>query len=111
MTRLFVVAVLLLVGGANAAVPCPNPSRSQAAVDAFKAAWSAAHGAPCPSTCRTYIRMGRAFVMYERCGACEVDHLCPIACCGADTPANMHWMDKKANRAKGADCTACPVTP
>ncbi len=103
-------ALLAIASAARGAVPCPNPTRSQAAVEAFKAAWSAAHGAPCPSTCKTYVRRGRIFVQYETCGACEVDHLCPLACCGADTPTNMQWMDKKANRAKGADCNACSTT-
>ncbi len=111
LLMLFAAGVLLLAGVARAAMPCPNPTRSQAAVEAFKTAWSAAHGAPCPSTCKTYVRRGRIFVQYETCGACEVDHVCPLACCGADAPVNMQWMDKKANRAKGADCTACPVTP
>lgn len=113
---LLLVAPLLTVG----AIPCPNPTRSQAALAVFKAQWSAAHGGrACPQgpavgddlDCRLYHRVGRAFVLYEPCGACEVDHRCPLACCGADTPENMHWMDKKANRAKGADCTFCPTTP
>ncbi len=84
--------------------------RSDAQLAKFKAEWTAANGgAPCPETCKTYVRRGSRFVPYERCGACQVDHLCPLACCGVDAPSNMHWMDKLANLRKGADCTACPA--
>ncbi len=113
-------ALLALASAARGAVPCPNPKRSEAQLAAFKAQWSAAHGArPCPQgaaagdilDCRLYHRVGRAFVLYEQCGACEVDHICALGCCGLDAPSNMRWLDKHANRAKGADCTACTVTP
>ncbi len=86
--------------------------RSDAQLARFKAEWSAANGgAPCPETCKTYVRRGSRFVLYERCGACQVDHLCPLKCCGIDAPSNMHWMDKLANLRKGADCSACPAKP
>lgn len=78
-----------------------NQHRSRAAVKEFKAV------TPCPKTCATYVRVGEAFVLYERCGACEVDHICPLACCGPDTAANMQWLDKKANKAKGDNCSSC----
>ncbi len=47
---------------------------------------------PCPSTGRTS-------------GACpgyEVDHRTPLACGGSDSPSNMQWLTKSANRSKGA---------
>lgn len=62
---------------------------------------------PCPKTCNTYVRTGSKFTLYEKCGACEVDHKCPLACGGPDAVENMEWMDKKANRKKGADCSSC----
>ena len=55
-----------------------------------KASFRRSH--PCPSTGRTS-------------GACpgyEVDHVKPLACGGADAPANMQWLSARANRAKGA---------
>lgn len=92
---------------AAADLPCPNPKRSQAVVEQFKAA------NPCPKTCALYIRDGSRFVLYQKCGACQVDHVCPLACCGADAVENLQWLTAKANRAKGADCAACslPVPP
>ncbi len=47
---------------------------------------------PCPSTGKTS-------------GACpgyEVDHRTPLACGGSDSPSNMQWLTKSANRSKGA---------
>jgi hypothetical protein len=47
---------------------------------------------PCPSTGKTS-------------GACpgyEVDHRTPLACGGSDSPGNMEWLTKSANRSKGA---------
>lgn len=66
---------------------------------------------PPPATCATYVRRGRRFVLYSRTGACDVDHVCPLKCGGADAVENMQWMDSRANRSKGADCTACGRTP
>ncbi len=62
---------------------------------------------PCPTTCVTYVRTGSKFTRYEQCGACEVDHVCPLACGGADAVENMAWIDKKQNRKKGATCNDC----
>jgi hypothetical protein len=76
-------------------------TRSRAQVEAFKKA------NPCPKTCATYVFRNRRWTMYERCGACNVDHICPLACCGADHPSNMQWLDAKENKAKGADCSFC----
>lgn len=45
---------------------------------------------PCPATGRTR-------------GACPgwvVDHVVPLACGGADAPANMQWQTREAARAK-----------
>lgn len=98
-----ILAALLL-----SALPCSGSTtpRSAAAVKAFKAA------NPCPNTCRTYVRQGSRFVLYEVCGACEIDHICPLACCGLDAPQNMQWLSKKENRAKGANCSLCgPALP
>ena len=45
---------------------------------------------PCPATGKTY-------------GACpgwQVDHIVPLKCGGADSPANMQWLTKAAHTAK-----------
>jgi hypothetical protein len=68
--------------------------RSAAARRAFRAAH------PCPST-------------GARSGSCPgfvVDHLCPLACCGADSPSNMQWQTTAEAKAKDAwerDCSSC----
>ncbi len=85
-----------------------HPHRSQAAVKAFKRRWSHGHSnAPCPESCATYVKRGDQYVVYFRCGACEVDHICALACGGPDTPENMRWLDSKLNRAKSDDCSMC----
>jgi hypothetical protein len=56
---------------------------------------------PCPGTGATS-------------GSCKgyvVDHICPLACCGADTPSNMQWQTTAESRAKDAwelNCSSCP---
>jgi hypothetical protein len=98
-----VVVVLPLVAAAG---PCQVPTRSRAVIREFRAS------TPCPPFCATYRRTVQgAIVPYQRCGACEVDHVCPLACCGADRLENLQWMDAEANRRKGADCRACPWMP
>jgi hypothetical protein len=62
---------------------------------------------PCPATCATYVKRGDRIVLYEKCGACNVDHICPLACCGKDSPSNMQWLDAKENIKKGDNCRAC----
>ena len=57
---------------------------------AMKAAFRRNH--PCPSTGR----------IRGACPGYEVDHVRPLACGGADDPANMQWLTKEANRAKGS---------
>lgn len=106
MTAL-VLAVLLA-----APVHVSHPQRSQAAVRAFKRTWSETHGgAPCPENCATWVRRDGRFRLYFRCGACQVDHICPLAAGGADAPWNMQWLDAKENRAKSADPAACIPAP
>ncbi len=47
-------------------------------------------------------------------GSCEgyiVDHICPLACCGADAPSNMQWQTTAESKAKDKwerDCSTCP---
>jgi CRISPR/Cas system Type II protein with McrA/HNH and RuvC-like nuclease domain len=48
-------------------------------------------------------------VIWKTCGRCEVDHVCPLACCGKDDPSNMVWLTVEENRAKGDDCIACQL--
>lgn len=43
----------------------------------------------------------------KRCRGWQVDHVCPLACCGLDAPQNMQWLTAAANSKKGADCTEC----
>lgn len=45
---------------------------------------------PCPATGLTT----------GRCKGYEVDHIVPLSCCGADTPANMQWLTIKAHDIK-----------
>lgn len=48
---------------------------------------------PCPSTGK----------IYGACPGYEVDHVKPLACGGADSPENMQWLSREANRAKGSE--------
>jgi hypothetical protein len=77
--------------------------RDQKQVDLFKLA------NPCPARCKVYVREGSKFVIWKTCGRCEVDHVCPLACCGKDDPSNMVWLTVEENRAKGDDCIACQL--
>jgi hypothetical protein len=77
------------------------PKRNQKQVDLFK------KDNPCPTRCKVYVRDGSKFVVWKVCGRCQVDHVCPLACCGSDTPDNMAWLTTEENLAKGDDCTAC----
>ncbi len=55
---------------------------------------------PCPGNGRTS----------GRCPGYVVDHVCPLACCGADSPANMQWQTSAEAKAKDAweqDCSSC----
>jgi hypothetical protein len=45
-----------------------------------------------------------------RCPGYVVDHICPLACGGADRPWNMQWQTKAAAKAKDRwelSCTSC----
>jgi hypothetical protein len=45
-----------------------------------------------------------------RCDGYVIDHVCPLACCGADAPSNMQWQTKAEAKAKDAwerDCSTC----
>src|SRR6266403_4766078 len=95
--RLVVCAALWGAAVEAAEVPCSHPARSQAVIAEFKKV------NPCPKTCALYIKEGSRFVLYQKCGACQVDHVCPLACCGADAVDNLQWLTAKDNRAKGAD--------
>lgn len=46
----------------------------------------------CPSTGKTT----------DACPGYEVEHRTPLACGGSDSPSNMQWLTKSANRSKGA---------
>jgi len=46
------------------------------------------------------------------CPGYVIDHVCPLACCGADAPSNMQWQTKAEARAKDAwelNCSSCPL--
>jgi hypothetical protein len=60
---------------------------------------------------RRTLLLGAAFVVLQRGGkGCQVDHVCPLACCGLDAPQNMQWLTAEANRAKRDDCPACDLS-
>jgi len=42
-----------------------------------------------------------------RCADHQIDHVCPLACCGPDTIENLQWLTSEENRAKSDDCSAC----
>lgn len=92
--------------------PTPhNHHRSKSAIKHFQKTWARAHGGlPCREECELYRRFGEQYVLYQRCGGCQVDHICPLACCGLDAPQNMQWLTAEANRAKSDDCSACGLT-
>ncbi len=87
------------------ALALASPTRSPA----VKAAFMKAH--PPPAWCATYVIRDRKLRLCSLTGACDVDHVCPLACGGPDAVENMQWLDAKVNRSKGADCSACTVKP
>ncbi len=102
------IALLLAVSLAGAPPHVSHPTRNKAKITAFRRQWSAAHGgAPCPETCQTYVKRDGRFVPYYRCTACQVDHVCALACGGPDEPSNMRGLDAKQNNAKSDDCALC----
>lgn len=105
MTALFVALLLSATPPAPDCVPVRdakgNIKRNQAEIEKFKKA------NPCPSRCKVYVREGSKFVVWKACGRCQVDHVCPLACCGKDSVDNMMWLTVEENLAKGDDCVAC----
>ena len=75
---------------------CPDPPRSKAVVKQFTAA------NPCPEVCRIYVKENGKYRMWRKCGRCNVDHICPLACCGKDEVSNMQWLTVEENLKKGA---------
>mgnify|MGYP003353428187 FL=1 len=81
------------------AASCPNPARSKSVVAEFKSTH------PCPEYCAVFIKDNGTYKLWKKCGRCNVDHICPLACCGKDTVDNMQWLTVEANLKKGArDC-------
>jgi hypothetical protein len=100
---LFLLLMLSLTAPAPA--PCTGKVvRHQAPLIAFKKQH------PCPVSCRTYVKRNGKMVLYQKCGACNIDHVCPLACCGKDVLENMQWLDAAANRKKSDNCRACQGT-
>ncbi len=77
---------ILLLAAALAAPPCPHPHRSTSARRAFRMLHS------CPAGPDKGSRL--------RCTGYVVDHVCPLECCGRDTPSNMRWQSMRAAKAK-----------
>lgn len=76
--------LLTLIPVSAFAYPCPQHTRSQAA----KRAFVLTH--PCPANGKRT----------THCPGYFIDHIKPLACCGADAPSNMQWQSTKAAKAK-----------
>jgi hypothetical protein len=82
------LAILLAV--TLAAAPAPacvgdghNHHRSKSAVKRFQKAWARAHGGlPCPEECALYRFVDGTFVLYQRCGGCQVVRMRQTTCSG-----------------------------
>ncbi len=94
------VLLALVVGASHAAVCRPHRdvrghiSRSSVARRVFRATH------PCPRTGETT----------SKCQGYVIDHVCPLACCGADSPSNMQWQTTAEAKAKDLwelDCSSC----
>ena len=89
----------LSVGASHAACPVERDVRGRIHRSASaKRVFKATH--PCPGNGSTA----------GRCPGYVVDHVCPLACCGADAPANMQWQTHAEAKAKDAweqDCSSC----
>ena len=70
--------------------PCTNDGhnlhRSSTAKSQFR------HAHPCPG--------GVDRRSTVRCHGYVIDHVCPLACCGKDTPSNMQWQREAASKSK-----------
>jgi hypothetical protein len=91
-----VVALLLA-----AAVACPHPHRDPNVIARF------VKSHPCPTSCATYVKRGSRYVLHRKCGACQVDHICPLTACGLDAESNLQWLTDEENRAKSDDPSLC----
>jgi hypothetical protein len=80
-------AFLCVSGMAEAAWHSSTHSKQHRSL-AAKHAFKRAH--PCPSTGKSY----------GACSGYTIDHVRPLACGGADAPANMQWQTNGAARAK-----------
>ena len=85
---LVIAAVLAMLLLAPPGCSPPRDSRGRILRDPKqRARFQARH--PCPST-------------GEPTGSCpgwEVDHVCPLSCCGKDDPSNMQWQTVEAAKA------------
>jgi hypothetical protein len=53
-----------------------NHHRSKSAIKRFQKTWARSHGGlPCLEECALYRKEGERFVMYQRCGGCQVSEL------------------------------------
>lgn len=96
------VSLLLAVALGASPATCPiqrdargHIQRSSTAKHAFQATH------PCPSSGATT----------GSCTGYVVDHICPLACCGADAPSNMQWQTTAEAKAKDRwelSCSSCP---
>lgn len=86
-----------------------NKHRNKSVIKKFVAAH------PCPDKCAVFRKTSAGFVLWRKCGGCQVDHICPLACwnpvvraCGPDTINNLQWLTAEENSMKSDDCSACP---
>lgn len=99
----------LLLSLLAAAPLCPAPHRSRSVIDQFVKEYREAHeGRACPLWCATFkLDKHGHFKLYRECGACQVDHVCALACGGVDAADNLQYLSSEANRKKSDDCSAC----
>jgi hypothetical protein len=93
----FVLSVVLAAGHPTCRLDRDVRGRIHRSASA-KSRFRATH--PCPATGS---RSGR-------CTGYVIDHVCPLACCGADAPSNMQWQTRAEAKAKDAwerDCSSC----
>src|SRR5215813_10408951 len=96
------VSVLLVVALAASPPACRlqrdargHIQRSSSAKRVFKATHPCPGSGATTGSCRGYV----------------VDHICPLACCGADAPSNMQWLTRAEAKEKDAwelNCSSCP---
>lgn len=113
MIPLAMAGWLLYLGQAIASeqVPRVASERAKPAKRSRKAVKAFVKTHPCPETCRVFVVEDGKLKVWRECGRCHVDHVCPLACGGEDTPKNMQWLTAEENEAKGGDCSACSPNP